>query len=195
MEFRRATESDVDAIVALVGHAYRGTGGEPGWTTEAHLFEGPRTDADDVRATLAAPEHTLVVAEEAGRLVGCCTVSDRGRVAYFGMFAVSPTAQGSGLGTALLAEAERVARDERGAVRMIMTVITTRAELLAWYERRGYVRTGNVVPFPAEHAVHLRPGAVAELETLVKRLVPVDGSVPVAPREAGDAEDPSRTLG
>ncbi|RWZ68040.1 GNAT family N-acetyltransferase [Labedella populi] len=181
MEFRTATERDVDAIVALVARAYRGTGGEPGWTTEAHLFDGPRTDADQVRAVLAAPRDTLVVAEESGALVGCCTVTDRGRIAYFGMFAVSPAAQGSGLGTALLAEAERIARHELGAARMIMTVIASRAELLAWYERRGYRRTGTVAPLPEEHAVHVRTGVDVQLETLIKRL--------------GDADTPLRTLG
>jgi ribosomal protein S18 acetylase RimI-like enzyme len=191
VEFRTATKDDVDGIVALVGHAYRGTGGEPGWTTEAHLFEGPRTDAADVRATLDAAEHTLIVAEDGGALVGCCTVSDRGRIAYFGMFAVSPTAQGAGVGKALLAEAERFARDALGAARMIMTVISTRHELLAWYERRGYRRTGNVVPFPSEHAAHLRPGVVVELETLVKRLGPTASPAP----DPSSAGDPARTLG
>lgn len=170
MHFRTAAESDIEALVALVGHAYRGEGGEPGWTTESHLFQGPRTSGSDIRATLRAPEHTLVVAEEDGRLLGCCTVTDQGSSAYFGLFAVSPHAQGTGVGKALLAEAERIARDDLGAARMIMTVITTRDELLAWYERRGYVRTGKVVPFPAEHAIHIRPGVVVELETLVKRL-------------------------
>lgn len=184
MEFRTATEDDVDAIVALVGHAYRGTGGTPGWTTEAHLFDGPRTDADQVRSVLAAPQDTLVVAEDAGALLACCTVTDHGRIAYFGMFAVSPTAQGSGVGTTLLAEAERIARHELGAARMVMTVIASRAELLAWYERRGYRRTGKVAPLPQEHAVHVRPGVEVQLETLVKRL--------------GDGEDavvPPGTLG
>jgi GNAT superfamily N-acetyltransferase len=184
VEFRRGTVGDIEALVALVGHAYRGEGGEPGWTTEAHLFHGPRTDADDIRATLEAPENTVVVAEDGGEVVGCCTVSDRGSIAYFGLFAVSPHAQGAGVGKALLAEAERIARDGLGAARMIMTVITTRDELLAWYERRGYVRTGKVVPFPAEHAMHIRPGVVVELETLVKRL-----------GDGADAEDLSRSLG
>lgn len=186
MEFRTATEDDVDAIVDLVGHAYRGTGGAPGWTTEAHLFQGPRTDADDIRATLLAPEHTLIVAVDGDVIVGCCTVSDRGRTAYFGLFAVSPTTQGAGVGKALLGEAERFARDDLGASRMIMTVITTRTELLAWYERRGFRRTGNVVPFPAEHAMYVRPGVVVELETLEKQL---------SDRDDEHVEDPSSSLG
>ncbi|RUR01874.1 GNAT family N-acetyltransferase [Labedella endophytica] len=171
MEFRTATNDDVDAIVTLVGHAYRGTGSESGWTTEAHLFEGPRTDPDDIGAILATPANTLTVAVDGGEVVGCCMVSDRGRTAYFGLFAVSPSAQGSGLGKALLAEAERIAHDRLGAERMIMTVVSVRAELIAWYERRGYRRTGEIVPFPAEHTVHIRPGIVLELATLEKTLV------------------------
>lgn len=197
MELRTATEDDVDAIVALVAHAYRGTGGEPGWTTEAHLFTGPRADAALVRETMRSPANTLIVAEESGSIVGCCTVTDQGetdqgrtdqgRTAYFGLFAVSPNVQGAGLGKALLAEAERVARETLGATAMIMTVISTRDDLLAWYERRGYRRTGEITPFPSEHAVFLRPGVAVELATLAKQL---DGRTVVH-----GTDDPFRALG
>lgn len=178
--------------MALVAHAYRGTGGEPGWTTEAHLFTGPRADAALVRETMRSPGNTLIVAEDHGTVVGCCTVTDQGetdqgRTAYFGLFAVSPNVQGAGLGKALLAEAERVAREVLGATAMIMTVISTRDDLLAWYERRGYRRTGEITPFPAEHAVFLRPGVVVELETLAKQL----GGTTVI----HGTDDPSRALG
>lgn len=176
VEFRTATDGDVDAIVALVAHAYRGTGGDPGWTTEAHLFIGPRADAALVRDTMRSPGSSLIVAVDDGTIVGCCTVTDqgvtdRGRTAYFGLFAVSPTAQGAGVGKSLLAEAERVARTSLGASMMVMTVISTRDELLAWYERRGYRRTGEITPFPEEHAVFLRPGVDVELATLAKQFV------------------------
>jgi ribosomal protein S18 acetylase RimI-like enzyme len=187
VEFRTATEADIDAIVALVARAYRGTGGDPGWTTEAHLFEGPRTDADDVRATLASPRDALLVADDDGAIIACCTVTDLGGRAYFGMFAVSPDAQGSGLGKTLLAEAERIAREELGATEMTMTVITTRDELLSWYERRGYRRTGRVTPLAEEYTVHVRPGVTIELETLTKPLL----STP----SADSAPEPSGTLG
>jgi ribosomal protein S18 acetylase RimI-like enzyme len=64
------------------------------------------------------------------------------------MFAVDPTLQAGGLGRSLLTEAERIARDEWGCRRMEMTVIVQRDELIAWYERRGYRRTGTYKPFP-----------------------------------------------
>lgn len=171
MRFRTATESDVEAIVALVATAYRGAGGAAGWTTEAHLFHGPRTDAADVRATIARARDTLIVAEHDGAVSGCCTVTDLGDGrAYFGMFAVAPERQGGGLGRALLAEAERIAREELGAAEMTMTVIRSRSELLAWYERRGYRRTGEVARLDRRYEVHVRPGIVVELETLTKSL-------------------------
>lgn len=187
MEFRTATESDIDAIVALVARAYRGTGGDPGWTTEAHLFEGPRTNSADVSTMMASPRDTVLVAEDGGAIVACCTLTDLGARTYFGMFAVSPDAQGTGLGKAVLAEAERLAREELGAREMTMTVITTRDELLAWYERRGYRRTGQVTPLAEEYTVHVRPGVTIELETLTKPLL--DSS------SVGNTPEPSSTLG
>ena len=65
------------------------------------------------------------------------------------MFAVDPAEQaGSGLGKRVLAEAERIAREEWRCRAMRMTVIVQREELIAWYGRRGYRRTGDYQPFP-----------------------------------------------
>jgi GNAT superfamily N-acetyltransferase len=69
-------------------------------------------------------------------------------VGYFGMFAVRPNLQSAGIGSAVLAEAERYARDVWCADRLEMYVIAQRAELIAWYARRGYRATGATRPFP-----------------------------------------------
>jgi ribosomal protein S18 acetylase RimI-like enzyme len=61
---------------------------------------------------------------------------------------VRPELQGAGLGRVVLAEAERIAREEWGVREMHMTVIHLREDLIAWYERRGYRRTGEMSPFP-----------------------------------------------
>ncbi len=91
----------------------------------------------------------MLVAEEDGQLIGCCQLEQRGDgVAYFGMFSVAPARQRGGRGRAILAEAERVARDEWGADRMRMTVIRQRHDLIAWYQRLGYGPTGETEPFP-----------------------------------------------
>jgi ribosomal protein S18 acetylase RimI-like enzyme len=151
--FRAATETDVPALVALVESAYRGEASRAGWTTEADLLDGRRTGPDEVGALVADPASRLLAAEHDGELVACChlrreTAPDGRAAAHFGMFAVRPALQGSGLGRAVLAEAERVARADWGAREMRMQVISAREDLIAWYERRGYVRTGGTSPFP-----------------------------------------------
>ena len=146
--FRTATVADVHRIVALIESAYRGDSSRVGWTTEADLLDGQRTDEADVTAAVTGPGSRMIVGEHGDELVACCQVLHRETHAYFGMFAVSPTEQGGGLGKRVLAEAERLAREELGVPAMEMTVIRQRADLIAWYVRRGYSRTGQMKPFP-----------------------------------------------
>jgi GNAT superfamily N-acetyltransferase len=148
LTFRTACPADAPAVVALVESAYRGDSSRVGWTTEADLLHGQRTDLQGVTEVITAPAGRLVVAERDGGLLACCQLERRGSAAYFGMFAVRPDQQGGGVGRAMLAEAERVAVEEWGSSRMEMTVIVQREELTAWYERRGYRRTGITSPFP-----------------------------------------------
>jgi len=171
LHFRAATEDDVPELVSLIESAYRGDSSRAGWTTEADLLDGRRTDAEAVSAVVAAPHGTLLTAWRDGRLVACCQLEHRGAHAYFGMFAVRPDRQGGGLGKAVLAEAERVARAEWGVAEMQMSVIVQREDLIAWYERRGYARTGRLGAFPygdERFGIPRRPDLA--FETLVKPL-------------------------
>ena len=146
--FRRATSSDVAAIVALVESAYRGDVSRKGWTTEADLLDGQRTDPAGVAELVAKPGSCMLLAERDGTLLACANLEKRGDAGYFGMFSVHPDLQGGGIGRATLAEAERLAREDWHCREMQMTVISVRDELIAWYERRGYKRTGIYSPFP-----------------------------------------------
>jgi ribosomal protein S18 acetylase RimI-like enzyme len=146
--FRPATADDVPALVGLIQSAYRGDASRAGWTTEADILQGQRTDTEGVLAVIEGADSRLVAVELGGELVGCCQLEHRGEHAYFGMFAVRPRLQGAGLGKLVIAEAERLARQEWGSTEMHMTVITVREDLIAWYERRGYARTGETSPFP-----------------------------------------------
>lgn len=149
-DFRLARPGDAAALQPLVHRAYRGDSARGGWTHEADLLDGQRIDAADLESLIADPTQVVVVAEASGAAVGCVQVSDKGKgLAYLGMLTVDPALQGSGLGRALIAEAERVAKDRFGADRMEMTVIVQRAELIDWYVRRGYALTGERRPFPA----------------------------------------------
>ncbi|GAA4312101.1 GNAT family N-acetyltransferase [Streptomyces venetus] len=148
LTFRDAADADVDELVMLIESAYRGDASRVGWTTEADILQGQRTDPEGVLAVIKSPESRLVTVERDGRIVACCQLEHRGDHAYFGMFAVSPLLQGAGLGKVILAEAERQARETWGVTEMHMTVISVRDDLIAWYERRGYRRTGRMTPFP-----------------------------------------------
>lgn len=146
--FHNAEQADVDAIVALVESAYRGESGRRGWTTESDLLDGRRTDAELVAELLLSSDSTVLLGMIDGALRACCHIERHADSAYFGMFAVDPLSQGTGLGRQMLTEAERIARESWHCRAMHMTVIDLRSELIAWYERRGYRRTGEYKAFP-----------------------------------------------
>ena len=146
--FRAAAAADVTTIVALVESAYRGDASRKGWTTEADFLDGQRTDPGGVAALIGKPGNHILLAEQGGRMLACCHLEKQGDACYFGMFAVDPTLQGGGVGKLMMNEAERIAAREWQCIQMEMTVITIRAELIAWYERRGYQRSGVFKPFP-----------------------------------------------
>ncbi|MBM4795928.1 GNAT family N-acetyltransferase [Streptomyces sioyaensis] len=171
LTFRTALDADVPGLVELIESAYRGDTSRAGWTTEADLLAGQRTDPDGVTAVVRKADGRLLIAERDGELIACCQLEHRGDHAYFGMFAVRPQLQGGGLGKVIIAEAERIARETWGVREMRMTVIRQRDELIAWYERRGYRRTGQLTPFPygdERFGIPQRPDL--EFELLVKPL-------------------------
>jgi ribosomal protein S18 acetylase RimI-like enzyme len=145
-----AEDHDLRQIAELVNRAYRGA---EGWTHESDYIDGQRTDADALRADLAAtPGARLLTLRDApdGPLLGVVWLEPADEAAwYLGMLTVRPDLQDRKLGRALLEDAERHAMD-RGARRVRMTVVSVRDTLIAWYERRGYHRTGETHPFPYE---------------------------------------------
>ncbi|MFZ5662196.1 MAG: GNAT family N-acetyltransferase [Pseudomonadota bacterium] len=175
LSFRAATEADVDAVVALVESAYRGESSRAGWTTEADLLDGRRTGPDEIGEYLARPRSLILLAERDRDLLACAHVAEEDGAGYFGMFSVRPTLQGNGLGKRVLAEAERIVREAWRLPAMRMTVIDSRAELIAFYERRGYRRTGVFKPFPygdARFGIPRRDDL--RFEVLEKRFAPED---------------------
>ncbi len=144
-------DDDVPRIVALINRAYRGSGTSSGWSTEASYLSGDRTTEDLLRSDLAAtPNASLLKWEDArgGLLQGCVWLEPLDDdLWYLGSLAVDPEQQNSGLGKSLLSSAEQWVR-ERGGRRVRMTVVNVREELIAWYLRRGYHKTGETNPFP-----------------------------------------------
>ena len=152
LSFRPATLADIPALVSLVTSAYRGEVSKQGWTTEAGILDGNRIDPEVLRADIERPRSRVIVAEGAQGgnrgLLACVHVAEVEGAGYLGMFSVRPDGQGSGIGKQLMAEAERYVREELRLPAMRMTVIDIREELIAFYERRGYHRTGIKKPFP-----------------------------------------------
>src|SRR3546814_34395 len=149
LDFRDAGIDDIPGLVVLVTSAYRGDASRAGWTTEADLLDGNRIDPDVLRGDIQRPDSRVRLAQREGQVLGCAHVAIEDGAGYFGMFAVNPQLQAAGIGKALLAEAERIVREDWKLPMMRMTVIDLREDLIAWYERRGYRRTGTKKPFPA----------------------------------------------
>ena len=144
-----ASAADVAAIVDLVNSAYRGETSRAGWTTEADLLGGQRTDAAGVAGLIDAPDGVLLTLRSGASLSACVHLEKRpGALCYLGMLTVRPDLQSAGIGRRLLAAAEEFARREFGAATIEMTVIDVRTELIDWYRRRGYESTGEIRPFP-----------------------------------------------
>jgi ribosomal protein S18 acetylase RimI-like enzyme len=146
-----ATDADLEAVSALVNSGYRGDSSRAGWTTEADFLDGQRTDPALLRADLAARPGAVLLTlrdEPDDELLGSVWLEPQGPdLWYLGMLTVRPDRQARQLGRTLLAEAESYAI-ARGARQVRLSVIGLRDTLIAWYERRGYLRTGESQPFP-----------------------------------------------
>lgn len=165
-----ADEKDISPLVALMDSAYRGENSKQGWTSEADLFIGnKRTDETTVANLIKRPGSVFFkYLNEEGILEGCVLLHKKDSRIYLGMFSVSPLAQGKGIGKKLLAAADDYAKEQKCAT-IYMTVITVREELIAWYERNGYQKTGKVLPFPVDERYGI-PTQPLEMLVLEKHL-------------------------
>ena len=150
-QITQATLNDVPQLNSLINSAYRGDSSRQGWTTEADLLDGVRSDEDLLTEAIKTPNTVLLKYVEDDKLLGCVRLDTHGNKLYLGMLTVSPGQQGKGIGKALLAAADQEAL-RQDCTSIYMTVISVRAELIEWYERHGYVRTGERKPFKTEDA-------------------------------------------
>ena len=150
LSFRRALLTDVEAFVALVNSAYRGDSSRAGWTTEADLLDGQRTDVEEISHLIEQIDSAILLCQLGNKIIGTVHLEKRDAVtAYLGMLVIQPILQGQGLGKKFMDNAEAFCRQEWGATRIQMQVIKLRHELIAYYQRRGYRATGEIMPFPA----------------------------------------------
>ncbi|MCF6299065.1 MAG: GNAT family N-acetyltransferase [Thiomicrorhabdus sp.] len=147
----KAKKDHVGGICDLVNLAYRG---EEGWTKETDLVGGNRATTSEIKEFMLDPGAHLLVAINNGEIVACVCIEKNESNAYIGFFAVHPKLQGIGVGKEILSQAESYASTKLNIRKYVMVVVSQRKELISYYERRGYRKTGNVQEYPT----HLNVG-------------------------------------
>jgi ribosomal protein S18 acetylase RimI-like enzyme len=170
LQLRTATADDAAALNSLVNSAFRGDSSRAGWTTEADLLGGQRIDRQRIEEIIATPGKVILLHLPDDQIDACVLLERKGEDCYLGMLTVRPTLQDRRIGRQLIHDAEQWAIEHWSTRRMYMTVLVQRPELVAWYERRGYVRTGERQPFPyGDHRLGLPQRPDLAFEVLEKR--------------------------
>ena len=141
----KASSGYSEEISDLINLTYRG---ELGWTRETHIVQGNRTNRDKIEAVIRNPNAHFLVVKQKQNLASCIYIEKRENTAYIGFFSVHPSLQGKGLGKYILKQAEIFALSKLNTRKYVMFVVSQRSELIAFYERRGYVRTGQIEAYP-----------------------------------------------
>lgn len=116
--------ADTEAVVAL-------------WTAAGLVKPWNDPHRDIERKLTVQPELFLVAEDGDGAVVGTAMVGYDGHRGWVNYLAVADPERGTGLGRALMHEAERLLL-ERGCAKLNLQVRTTNVEVIAFYERLGY---------------------------------------------------------
>lgn len=165
----KATLDDVLELDILVNSAYRGDSSRKGWTTEADLLDGTRTNAEGIAELIETSGTILLKYVEGQKILGCVELKNENGKLYLGMLTVQPNLQGKGIGKKLLIEAEVEARNQN-CTSIFMTVISIRKELIDWYLRHGYRLTGERKPFAFTDPRFGQPKTKLEFVVLEKQI-------------------------
>ena len=168
-KIRAAIKSDAEAIAHLVNRAYRPESGFFGWTHESNLVSGSRTNDVQVAEIMSKPDSAVLIGLNGSELVACIHVEKDGDSSYIGMLAVNPKLQSAGIGKKMLAQAESYARTNFGSVKLCIVVMSDRSELISFYLRRGYQKTGRVMDYPLSAGVGTPKHADTRIEVLEKQ--------------------------
>ncbi len=172
MEFRKGGIADAGRIADLVNSAYRDESSKLGWTTEADLIGGQRTDAGEVKTLIGEKDSIFILCMSGDELIASVHVERQDDHAIIGMLTVKPDLQGKGIGKRLLDEAEKRADEAWKVGKFRMAVLTFRDSLIEFYERRGYRRTGLYEPFPSDPKFGIPKVSGLRFEWLEKHVLP-----------------------
>lgn len=164
---------DVKAITNISNKAYKGNG--QGWTDWAHLQnilqDVTRTNENDVQALMERyPSVFVIYTGEDGTLQGSLYLEDIGEKKYhLWLMAVDPSRQNQGIGRKLLNGACEYSK-QNGYELIELLTSTSRVEVVAWYERCGFTKTGKVVQFDLSTVIPVPIGSLSEEVEMVKYL-------------------------
>lgn len=163
----KARQDQAQAIADLVNLTYRG---ESGWTRETHIIQGDRTNRQEVETAMIIPDAQFFVINQPQNLVSCIYIAKENDYAYLGFFSVHPSLQGKGLGKYMLEQAEIFALRVLGVHKLVMFVVAQRPELIAFYQRRGYSRTGRIETYPLHLGIGVPKVSGLTIEYLEKNI-------------------------
>lgn len=166
-----AQKEDITALVKLVNSAFRGESSKQGWTHEADLLYGELRIDEPLMTAQINDEDAVILKciNDERQIKGCVYLKKQKNKVYLGMLTVDPKSQGEGIGKLLLKASEEWARQQGFSI-ICMTVITLRTELIDWYVRHGYKRTGRTKPFPVDEKFGV-PAEPLFFEVLEKELL------------------------
>ncbi len=128
----KAKIDDISVLNILINSSYRGESSKKGWTSEAEILKGIRRDEVELLLIMNTPKAAIFKYQIENEILACVSLEDKVDKLYLGMFCVNPELQNSGIGKKILQFADDNAL-EKGLKRIVMTVISTRSELIRWY--------------------------------------------------------------
>lgn len=172
LHFHKAELVDAEEVAALINAAYRGESSRAGWTTEADLLDGLRTTTPEIASIIKREDAFILIGVLNDQIVACMCcelqIISGKSTAHFGMIAVKPILQNRGYGAEIIQAAEAMTLRQWRVAGFHMAVISIRNELIAFYEKLGFLRTGEFKDFPIESALWQAKVESLNLEYLVK---------------------------
>lgn len=172
IRFQTATTYDAKNLSLLVNSAYRGDYSKSGWTSEADLLDGQRTNEESLKEIIETPLNQIELLFEGKSLniLGCVhLIQELPATLYFGMLTIEPLMQAQGFGKILMKHAENVAKGY-GFNKIRCTVIPARTELIDFYKRRGFKETGKFEEFPLDPKFGIPKVSDLRLQEFIKVL-------------------------
>lgn len=151
LQFRVAAPYDAPQVQALVESAFRAEDSRKDWTADMRLGENFRISVEEVLGQITKPGCVVLMAMDGDSLVASVELFKRSDdLARISMLSVDQRHQQGGVGRQVLAYAEDYCQRSWGVKKMGLNALSTRQQLIGWYMRRGYRKTGEQSPFPVE---------------------------------------------